>query len=446
MTISRSLFFLVLFSLSWLIQFVECHDQCIEESCSWEAENSAATDTLPPRQHQCRLYLAESSIPNAGLGMYSGVSLDEGDEIHSEIVIQMIDHESQVKSRKAKTSNAQGLTDDHIDCRFWAENDECEKNPKFMELHCIKSCYDIEHGIPSVYVSPSLLASYYWACSVGHGSFLAKSVESLLPGVGMLANSHPGLLNVQMTRPLYDNAGLDRRADPGVGAFSSYHNYRFLARTHIVPGMEIFAEYGDSWFAGREDKFGLIPLSDDYAAGDKIVHNFWSTLNDLGLKNNTALIQDAWNLARNDLLQKNSRIQMVLPKSISEMETYEPNNFSAAMHSFPNVIREIDWLNEHALCLDGLRVAPSTIPQAGRGAFATRKFVKGEIISPVPVVHIERQALQIYQENYDNFIEYDGEQQLLLNYCYGHPQSSILLFPYAPAVNFINHDRSPNVV
>jgi hypothetical protein len=116
------------------------------------------------------------------------------------------------------------------------------------------------------------------------------------------------------------------------------------------------------------------------------------------------------------------------------------------MHSFPNVIREIDWLNEHGLCLDGLRVAPSTIPQAGRGAFATRKFVKGEIISPVPVVHIERQALQMYQENDDNFIENHGEQQLLLNYCYGHPQSSILLFPYAPAVNFINHDRSPNVV
>ena len=30
-------------------------------------------------------------------------------------------------------------------------------------------------------------------------------------------------------------------------------------------------------------------------------------------------------------------------------------------------------------------------------------------------------------------------EQLLMNYCYGHPDSSLLLFPYSPTVNFINH-------
>ena len=33
----------------------------------------------------------------------------------------------------------------------------------------------------------------------------------------------------------------------------------------------------------------------------------------------------------------------------------------------------------------------------------------------------------------------NGKQQLLLNYCYGHPNSDLLLLPYAPLVNFINH-------
>ena len=36
----------------------------------------------------------------------------------------------------------------------------------------------------------------------------------------------------------------------------------------------------------------------------------------------------------------------------------------------------------------------------------------------------------------------DGEttgHQLLLNYCYGHPGSSLLLYPHAPTVNFVNH-------
>jgi len=37
-------------------------------------------------------------------------------------------------------------------------------------------------------------------------------------------------------------------------------------------------------------------------------------------------------------------------------------------------------------------------------------------------------------------------QELLLNYCYGHPDSQILLLPYAPGVNFINHNsKDPNV-
>ena len=29
--------------------------------------------------------------------------------------------------------------------------------------------------------------------------------------------------------------------------------------------------------------------------------------------------------------------------------------------------------------------------------------------------------------------------QLLLNYCYGHKDSSLLFFPYSPSINFINH-------
>ena len=29
--------------------------------------------------------------------------------------------------------------------------------------------------------------------------------------------------------------------------------------------------------------------------------------------------------------------------------------------------------------------------------------------------------------------------QIFLNYCYGHPESSLLLFPYSPAINYVNH-------
>ena len=32
--------------------------------------------------------------------------------------------------------------------------------------------------------------------------------------------------------------------------------------------------------------------------------------------------------------------------------------------------------------------------------------------------------------------------QLIMNYCYGHPDTSLLLFPYAPVVNYINHNST----
>jgi hypothetical protein len=134
---------------------------------------------------------------------------------------------------------------------------------------------------------------------------------------------------------------------------------------------------------------------------------------------------------------------MTLPNHFATIEESGLDDFSVAMHSVPHVIRDIPWLNEHGRCMDGLRVAPSTITQAGRGAFATRDFRRGQSIYPAPVAHVERQALHMYKDTGDNSIIFDGEQ-LILNYCYGHPQSSLLLFPYSPVVNYINHNSEPN--
>jgi hypothetical protein len=213
-----------------------------EESYNKVCPNGECLDS-GANERACRLFVAESSIPNAGLGMFSGISLATGDEIHSDIVIQVLDTQQSLKLRKARTPNIHGLVDYNQDCRHWAENGECVANSPYMSVHCMKSCFDVDHGVPDIEISHSLLSSYYWASIIGHGTFLGDAVESILPGVGMMANSHPGLLNVGMTRPHYDNAGLDRRYDPGVGAFSSFHDYRFLAGKPIAAGQEIFAEY-----------------------------------------------------------------------------------------------------------------------------------------------------------------------------------------------------------
>jgi hypothetical protein len=86
----------------------------------------------------------------------------------------------------------------------------------------------------------------------------------------------------------------------------------------------------------------------------------------------------------------------------------------------------------------------STIPQAGMGAFSTRHIPKGDVVAPAPLVHIRREHMEIYDsrdvDNPKSKIWFDG-RQLILNYCYGHPNSSILLFPYAPVTNYINHGK-----
>ena len=48
-------------------------------------------------------------------------------------------------------------------------------------------------------------------------------------------------------------------------------------------------------------------------------------------------------------------------------------------------------------------------------------------------------------EEYPEWFDRIGEPigyQIALNYCIGHPDSSILLFPYSPGVNYINHNQT----
>jgi len=121
-------------------------------------------------------------------------------------------------------------------------------------------------------------------------------------------------------------------------------------------------------------------------------------------------------------------------------------------------ILSIDFLKEEAVCLihrnHGINVKPSTIPGAGRGAFASQAVPEGGIISRSPVIHFDRSQVEILeQEAYsydfdlldvrrDHGIKYTDRvvrRQLLQNYCYGSQDSDVLLLPFGPGVNFINH-------
>lgn len=94
-------------------------------------------------------------------------------------------------------------------------------------------------------------------------------------------------------------------------------------------------------------------------------------------------------------------------------------------------------------CLDNIRPRTSRTKEAGRGAFATRAMPAGTIIAPVPVLPISSSSLDIKKSSGDG--DSKTKQQLLRNYCLGNSNSTILLYPFGPMINLINHFNRPNV-
>ena len=87
-------------------------------------------------------------------------------------------------------------------------------------------------------------------------------------------------------------------------------------------------------------------------------------------------------------------------------------------------------------CFDNIVQGESTIPQAGRGAFAARNIRQGSLVAPAPLLHFM---------NWEdlNVNESSDRKDILLNYCFGHDHSPVLLCP-ASSVSLINHSNTPN--
>jgi hypothetical protein len=103
--------------------------------------------------------------------------------------------------------------------------------------------------------------------------------------------------------------------------------------------------------------------------------------------------------------------------------------------------------------MDNIIQGPSHIPHAGRGAFATRFLSKGSLVAPAPVLHIANKSLLNLHHVVVGETQTDQHQltdeiaglQLLLNYCFGHQESTHLLCPMGSSTGFINHSPTPNV-
>jgi len=363
----------------------------IQTSADYGNHHHHKEEHVTEEKNGCKLYLAPSSIEGAGLGIYTASHVSVGEVLTKyDIPIQVID-----------------LRYHHNEDFDW------------------------------------LLDQYYWSSTNTDGHYEGNTVSSALPSFGMAGNGHMGLKNVDKRMNTDDNlAMLHRKSNPGAGAVTDYHTTSWYAIKDIPKGSEIFLDYGEKYFETREIVYGMIPYEENFVDADKIANKFNDIMtDDDDLKNETK--QKLWHMVKDIIYPRTSA---ALPEDVVLLDNLVEKG--AARLSLPNSIRRDEWLEENGQCMDNLRISPSTLPEAGRGAFTTRLVRSGSVIAPVPLVQIlDRRALDMYQLIQDSndglLIRKDDNvvgQQLLLNYCFGHPESSLLLFPYSTAVQFINHD------
>lgn len=153
----------------------------------------------------------------------------------------------------------------------------------------------------------------------------------------------------------------------------------------------------------------------------------------------------------------NKKAASVLPKTVETYKRFvnsvETNNEGNVPRNKMNIYlaktslvqRDVKSLKENGICMDKLKSGTSTIAGAGRGAFAKSFIKEGEIIAPSPLLNVpNKDSMVIYNTEIDKYgnrvkaNEIPIGQQLLLNYCFSHMNSTLLLCP-TTHINLINH-------
>jgi hypothetical protein len=167
---------------------------------------------------------------------------------------------------------------------------------------------------------------------------------------------------------------------------------------------------------------------------------------------------DLWDIVTSQATNwKHSRILKALPSKVGQIRSVLQSGGTAKQHYNRSIV-ELSWLEEHGQCMDAIKVGPSKNPNAGRGAFANRFIPGGGLVAPAPLIHVpEVEVLKIYtpkeseskKEKAKGYVNPNLEGpstfQLIMNYCFGHEQSTLLLCPYGLRTAYINHSSDrPN--
>jgi hypothetical protein len=412
MSTSSTFFFLSIWSLLFLCfsVFLRVVAASVPTSVARAREdaNQGKDDTCPnpppPPLVECGVFMAPSTLGNnSNLGIFTGIPLREGQVVpYPEIAIPLL----------------------------------------FRNFD--------EHP-PNSLGDGTLWDRYIWGAHVAnidpiddYNRDLERSV--FVPGVGCTVNSMLDLYNIDSTSgSKYDTASVPRH-HPAAGSFSPYHSSQTIATREVPVGSELLANYGDGWIPtipdvavtfdkhlDKADEF----LQDYQIWVQQLVDNYGET-EEITPK----LLERLWKVTT---ALHPSRDFSVLPKELDWQQFLTTK-------SCPNTrdywraqsVRSMEWLQKHGKCQDHLKPGLSTIPHAGRGAFASRDLPTGTIVGYAPLIHIGEAGKDLLQYTYDT--SFNGKYtkpELIINYSFAHANSTLLLTPYGAGVNYINHASPP---
>jgi hypothetical protein len=379
-------------------------DDFTSGTASTRSASTVASSALPVTnwaknkagKSQCGLYIAESTLPGAGLGSFTGVPKKPMDPLgYGDVCFP------------------------NIDITF--------------------------HNEPPIF---DPFASYVWSgTTMGMvRESLSNDVVAYCPGLDCIINCHIALLNTHRSYPSYHYGDLHRSVDPGAGALTPYFNGTTFASRAIPAGGELFKFYGNSYFESRPHMFdGNFPLMGNYEEAEALLRNM--TAMKLPVHIQRDLYEDVIVFMKKTFT---SRILGALPLTAKDAITAAEQDMSV-LHQ-PGATRSLEWLEMHGRCIDNMAPGPSTIKQAGHGAFATRSLSKDQIVTTSPLHHLPMSTF-VVMHHWDEFTDpVTGRgmkkalglkgYQILVNYCYGHGDSTLLLCPYGNGINYINHNQT----
>ena len=448
----------------------------IARTCSGR---KASGGQLPPGQ--CGVYLAPSTLPFAGLGLFSGTDIPVDTSINEFIGGTYPGYE---KNRPPLwTDLAIPIADDYKAVPFRGQ----QRVPSWLgyvwpkhvgamiDLYQDKPFPNIEPGLrkmdPGLQLADGIdffMDDYNENSDEDHEP--SVRINAFSPGIASLANHDGDFVNLDRS---YDTSLVDYETqaapwDAGVGAFTPHHRMMYTTYRDVTKGMELFLDYGQEFHdhiwtrneqlinISRKEKRSVTGFADDISRDWDFMEDNQKMKCPTELATEKAKRQrlevgfgvDSTLLSGGDKPYIEYRANDYHPYDQDDKEEEKEEEDKPEDRQPGWNVKPIEWLYNNGVCLSSgkLEIGTSTYKNAGRAVFSTTIISKGEVVLTTPLIALRRDDFRIYKSDPDATTMRDrvdkstviGEE-LLLNYAYGHPDSPMLLVPNAPLANFINH-------